>query len=189
MNTRKRAKWIRVLVGFAALAVMLGGIPARSDTQSHLRGPGKYEDRLAKQVRHELVMLPYYSIFDWLTFQVQGDRVILNGQVSRPSLRSDSASVVKKIEGVSAVTNNIQVLPLSPYDDRLRLALYRAIYGDSALSRYAIQPVGPIHIIVNRGHATLEGVVANETDRNIANIRANGVPGVFSVTNHIIVEK
>lgn len=153
------------------------------------RDPALYEARLAKQVRHELVMLPYFSVFDNLAFKVAGDRVTLYGQVVRPTLKSDAEAVVKKIEGVSSVANRIEVLPVSPNDDRLRRALFRAIYSDTMLQRYAIQAVPPIHIIVKGGHATLEGVVASEAEKNVANIRANGVPGVFSVTNHLRVEK
>ena len=145
--------------------------------------------RLAREARHELVMLPYYGVFDNLAFRVDGSTVTLEGQVTRPTLKSDAEKVVKNIEGVERVVNNIEVLPLSPNDDRLRLATYRAIYGDTQLSRYGLQAVPPIHIIVNNGNVTLEGVVANEGDKNIANIRANGVSGVFSVKNNLRVEK
>jgi hyperosmotically inducible periplasmic protein len=110
------------------------------------------------------------------------------GQVTRPTLKSDAERVVKDIEGVEQVTNNIEVLPLSPNDDRIRLAAYRAIYGQTALNRYALNAIPPIHIIVNNGKLTLEGVVANEGDKNIAGIQANSVPGVFSVTNNLRVE-
>ena len=145
--------------------------------------------RLAREARHELVMLPYYGVFDNLAFRVDGSTVTLEGQVTRPTLKSDAEKVVKNIEGVERVVNNIEVLPLSPNDDRLRLATYRAIYGDTQLSRYGLQAVPPIHIIVNNGNVTLEGVVANEGDKNIANVRANGVSGVFSVKNNLRVEK
>jgi len=133
-------------------------------------------------------MLPYYGVFDNLAYSVNGYNVTLMGQVTRPTLKSDAERVVKDIEGVESVTNNIEVLPLSPNDDRIRMAEYRAIYGDTALSRYGLNAVPPIHIIVKNGQVTLEGVVANEGDRNIANIRANGVPGVFGVTNNLRVE-
>jgi hyperosmotically inducible protein len=110
------------------------------------------------------------------------------GQVSRPTLKSDAERVVKDIEGVERVVNEIEVLPTSPNDDRIRLATYRTIYGHTALNRYALQAVPPIHIIVKNGNVTLEGVVANESDKNIANIQARSVPGVFSVTNNLRVE-
>ena len=109
------------------------------------------------------------------------------GQVTRPTLKSDAERVVKDIEGVERVVNNIEVLPLSPNDDRIRLAVYRAIYGDTSLSRYGLQAIPPVHIIVSNGKVTLEGVVSSEADKNIANIRANGVPGVFGVTNNLRV--
>ena len=146
-------------------------------------------DRLAKEVRHELVMLPYYGVFDNLAFRVDGNTVTLLGQVTRPTLKSSSENVVKEIEGVTRVVNNIEVLPVSPDDDRIRLAMYRAIYGQAALNRYGLQAVPPIHIIVKNGNVTLEGVVSNEGDKNIANIQAQGVPGVFKVTNNLRVEK
>jgi len=115
--------------------------------------------------------------------------VTLTGQVSRPTLKSDAENVVKQIEGVEKVVNQIEVLPVSPNDDRLRMAVYRTIYGHVALNRYALRAVPPIHIIVKNGNVTLEGVVANEADRNIANIQANSVPGVFAVTNNLRVDK
>lgn len=145
-------------------------------------------DRFIKEIRHELVMLPWYGVFDNLAYKVNGYNITLLGQVTRPTLKSDAERVVKDIEGVQTVTNNIEVLPVSPNDDRLRVALYRAIYGHPALQRYSMQAVPPIHIIVKNGNVTLEGVVSNEGDKNIANIQANGASGVFSVTNNVQVE-
>ncbi len=153
------------------------------------RDPAKARQRLERQVRHELVMLPFYSVFDNFAFQVDGNQVQLMGQVSRPTLKTDAERVVKNIEGVDRVINNIEVLPNSPNDDRIRLATYRAIYSHASLQRYSLQAVPPIHIIVRNGNVTLEGIVANETDKNIANIQANGVSGVFSVKNNLRVEK
>jgi len=150
---------------------------------------GRGRSHIEREVRHELVMLPYYSVFDNLAFRVDDDgTVTLVGQVVRPTLKDDAARVVKNIEGVERVKNEIEVLPLSPEDDRIRVAAFRAIYGDPALNRYVHQAVPPIHIIVKNGHLTLEGVVANEADKNIAGIRANSIPGVFSVENHLRVE-
>lgn len=149
---------------------------------------GTAQDKFVKEIRHELVMLPYYGVFDNLAYSVNGRNVTLMGQVTRPTLKSDAERVVKGVEGVESVTNNIEVLPLSPNDDRVRMGVYRAIYGDTALNRYALNAVPPIHIIVKNGNVTLVGVVANEGDRNIANIRANSVSGVFSVTNNLQVE-
>ena len=151
--------------------------------------PARAQERLAKEVRHELVMLPYYGVFDNLTYRIDGYTVELAGQVTRPTLKTDAERVVKNIEGVEKVINNIEVLPVSPNDDRIRLDLYRAIYGHTSLNRYALQAVPSIHIIVKNGNVTLEGVAANESDRNVANIQARSVPGVFGVTNNLKVEK
>jgi len=145
-------------------------------------------DRITREVRHELVMLPYYGVFDNLAYRVDGGKVTLLGQVTRPTLKSDAGNVVKRIEGVEKVDNQIQVLPLSPMDDKLRIAEYRAIYGHPGLDRYALQAVPPIHILVENGKVTLEGVVANQGDKDLANVRANTVPGVFSVVNNLRVE-
>jgi len=145
--------------------------------------------RITKEVRHELLTLPYFSVFDNLSYKVEGYNVTLMGQVTRPTLKSDAENVVKRIEGVEHVDNQIEVLPLSPNDDRIRRALYRAIYNYPPLQKYALGVQQPIRIIVKNGNATLEGVVDNETDKNIANIRARGVSGVFSVTNNLQVVK
>lgn len=145
--------------------------------------------RLVREVRHELVTLPYYDVFDNLEFRVDGSQVTLSGQVTRPTLKSGAENVVKNIEGVEKVINNIEVLPVSPNDERLRIAVYRAVYGHTALQRYSIRSVPPIHIIVKNGNVALEGVVASEADKNIANIQANGVSGVFSVKNNLRVEQ
>lgn len=148
-----------------------------------------YKGDLVKQVRHELLMLPYYSIFDNFSYRVDGSVVTLYGQVIEPVRRSDAVNAVKHIEGVTRVVDNIEVLPLSPMDNQIRWAEARAIYGYPALSRYAMGALPPIHIIVKNGHVTLMGVVANQFDKNVAGIRANGVPNVFSVTNDLQVEK
>ncbi len=153
-----------------------------------LPAPNPANHDLTKEVRHELVMLPYYSIFDNLAYRVDGDVVTLFGQVTRPVLKSDAANVVKRLEGVARVDNHIEVLPLSPMDDQIRIATARAIYGFPSMQRYAMGAIPPIHIIVKNGNVTLEGVVASDGDKNIANIRANGVPGVFSVKNDLRVE-
>jgi hyperosmotically inducible protein len=145
--------------------------------------------RIEREVRHELVMLPNYGVFDNLVFQLDGATLTLRGQVTRPTLKSDAERVVTGIEGVDHVVNNIEVLPLSPADDEIRLAVYRAIYGSPSLNRYALQAVPPIHMVVKNGHVTLEGVVSQEGDKNIANLQANGVAGVFSVTDNLRVEK
>jgi hyperosmotically inducible protein len=132
-------------------------------------------------------MLPYFGVFDNIEYRVDGDTVTLFGAVTRPVLKSDAENVVKHIEGVDHVANKIDVLPPSPMDDQLRLALFRAIYGFPALEKYALGVQKPIRIIVKNGQVTLEGVVDNDTDKNLAGMRANGVPGVFSVTNNLRV--
>ncbi len=170
-------------LSFAAAAFVLT-LPALLPASSN-----SYKGDLTREVRHELVMLPYYSIFDDLGYRVDGSTVTLFGSVTRPTLKSDAENVVKRIEGVTRVTNQIEVLPLSPFDDRIRVATYRAIYGYGPLQRYALGALPPIHIIVKNGHVTLTGIVANEGDKNIANIRANGVAGVFSVENDLRVER
>jgi hyperosmotically inducible protein len=167
-------KKLVLLTAFAALAVV---------------GQNKSNERLVKNVRHELVMLPYYSVYDNLAYRVDGAKVSLFGQVTRPTLKKDAENVVKRIEGVDSVVNEIEVLPNSPNDDRLREALFRAIYGKAQLNRYALMAVPPIHIIVKNGNVTLVGWVANEGDKTVADLAAKGVPGVFSVKNELGVEK
>jgi hyperosmotically inducible periplasmic protein len=150
---------------------------------------GASDARLVKEVRHQLLMLPYYSIFDDLGFRINGDTVTLVGDVTRPVLKSDAENVVKRIEGVRQVVNQINVLPLSSMDDQIRMAMARAIYGDPQIgTRYGYQALPSIHIIVSNGHVRLEGVVASEADKNLINIRARSVPNVFSVDNELQVE-
>ncbi len=149
----------------------------------------KANQNLVREVRHQLLLLPYYTVFDNLAFKVDGDHVTLEGQVTNPTLKHDAEAAVKSIEGVSGVTNNIEVLPTSPMDDQLRRALYRAIYGDPQLSKYGWSSMLSIHIIVKSGHLSLEGVVDNDTDKNLAGLRANSVPNVFEVKNNLVVKK
>ena len=151
--------------------------------------PERAEERIRREVRHQILMLPYYDVFDNITFKVEGYKVSLAGQVTRPTLKSDAANVVKRIEGVERVDNQIEVLPVSTMDNQLRLALYRAIYEYPALQRYALPVIKPIRIVVKNGRVTLEGVVDNEADKNMITMRANGVSGVFSVTNNLVVTK
>lgn len=171
----------------AILAVALAGFGstrvAGADT-----GTQNYEERLTQQVRHELVSLPWLSVFDNLSYSVNGSEVTLYGQTANPTLKIDANSAAKHVEGVTRVIDNIQLLPLSPMDDGIRRAEFRAIYGEPALERYAAGILWPIRIIVDNGHVTLEGVVNSESDKNLANLRANGVFGVFSVANNLKVE-
>ena len=157
-------------------------------TAQDQRGPSaKSEDRIAKEVRHEILMLPYFGVFDNIAFKVEGYNVTLLGQVVRPTLKSDAGNAVKHIEGVEKVDNQIEVLPPSNMDDQLRIALYRAIYGYPSLERYALGVQKPIRIIVKNGNVTLEGVVDSENDKNTVGIRAKSVPGSFAVTNNLRV--
>jgi hyperosmotically inducible protein len=176
---RRLRTWVPLLTLVAAMGV----------AGANQAGSSRGADRITREVRHELVMLPYYGVFDNLAYRVDGSTVTLMGQVTRPTLKSDAENVVKRIEGVEHVNNQIEVLPVSPNDDRIRRAVFRAIYSDPTMDRYAIQAVPPIHIMVKNGNVNLEGVVATEADKNIAGIRANGVSGVFSVKNNLRVEK
>ena len=140
------------------------------------------------KVRKELVTLPYYGVFDNLAYEIQGDTVILSGQVVRPITRKDAERRVKKIEGVSRVINNIEVLPVSSFDDSIRRRTYRAVFRSGSLYRYALGANPSIHIVVKGGRVTLEGVVSNRMDSQLAYMAANGVSGVFSVANNLRVE-
>lgn len=144
--------------------------------------------RTIKKIRKELVTLPFYGVFDNLAFKYEEGVVTLYGQVSRPTLKKDAERAVERVEGVDQVINKIEVLPLSSFDDRIRIAVYRAIYRQPGLDRLALQAVPPIHIIVKNGNVTLEGVVPNKGDATRAFIAANGVSGVFSVKNNLRVE-
>ena len=173
----------------AGCLLLAPGFAAKKDHNEVFVPGSPDENHIAHQVRHELIMLPYYGVFDDLAFRLNGSTVTLLGAVVLPVLKSDAENVVKRIEGVTQVINEIKVLPPSPMDDQIRRAVYRAIYGDPTLSiRYAYRAIPSIHIIVENGHVTLEGVVANETDKNLCTIRANSVPNVFSVTNDLQVE-
>src|ERR1700674_3212586 len=186
MNNRIRALFTAVLFVTPLIAAPLAGAAKKPNAMIQHDEP-KMQQNLIKEVRHQLVLLPYYSVFDNLAYRGEGDKDILEGQVVRPTLKSDAEAAVKSIEGVSTVVNNIEVLPLSPMDDQIRRAVYRAIYGDGALFRYGESAVPSIHIIVKNGNVTLVGVVDNESDKNLANLRASGVPNVFSVKNELTV--
>ena len=174
----------KLLILFAGL-LALSTVGVAQDAQLS----AKSEERIVKEVRHELLMLPYFGVFDYIAYKVTGPTVTLLGQVVRPTLKSDAENVVKRIEGVEKVDNQIEILPPSPMDDRLRLQLFQAIYQYPALQKYELGVQKPIRIIVKNGRVTLEGVVDNETDKNLAEMRAKGVPGIFSVTNNLQVSK
>ena len=164
-------------------------IAASAATPAVAQQPWAEREQLEKKVRKELVTLPWYGVFDNLEYAIDGSTVTLSGQVVQPSTRRDAERRVRKLKGVERVVNNIEVLPLSGFDDSIRRATYRALFGwNSPLFRYGRGVNPSIHIVVNRGHVTLEGVVSNEGDANLARIRALGVPGVFSVTNNLRAE-
>ena len=173
-------------MSFAIVAILFS-LSTLGTAQDRDQVSSRSQERITKEVRHELLMLPWFGVFDNIAFKVDGNAVTLLGQVVRPSLKSDAENAVKHIEGVDKVDNQIEVLPTSPMDDRLRLELYRAIYGYPALEKYALGVQKPIRIIVKNGRVALEGVVDNEADKNLAGMRANGVPGIFSVANNLQV--
>jgi len=180
----------------ACLVVMAAVLPAGAVAsnsariqQSQTRDNTRLEESLKTEVRHQLVLLPYLTVFDNLEYSVDGTTVTLQGQVVRPTLKSDAENVVKRVEGVEKVVNNSEVLPASPDDDQIRRAEYRAIYGFGPLEKYAMSTMASIHIIVKEGRVTLEGVVDNQSDKDAANVRANGVANVFGVTNNLKVVK
>jgi len=179
----------RVFASIVALFVLTTLAVSQDQMAQRNQTNPREEARIQREVGHELAMLPYFTVFDNIAYRVDGSTVTLMGQVVNPVLKSDAGNAVKHIEGVDKVDNQIEVLPLSPIDNHLRLRLFRAIYGYPALQRYALGVQKPIRIIVKNGHVTLEGVVDSDGDRNIAGIRANGVPGVFSVTNNLQVQE
>lgn len=172
----------------SALAILLISASAESLAQA-APASDRGQARIVKEVRHELVMLPWFGVFDYIGFKVDGYTVTLLGQVARPTLRSDAENAVKHIEGVEKVDNQIEVLPTSPMDDRIRMNMFRAIYQYGPLQKYEMGVQKPIRIIVKNGHVTLEGVVDSEGDKNIAGLRANSVPDVFSVVNNLQIEQ
>ena len=171
------------------LASLLTVNPQGAAQDAQREPSARAQERITREVRHELLMLPYFGVFDYIAYKVDGYNVTLLGQVVRPTLKSDAENVVKHIEGVEKVDNQIEILPPSPTDDRLRLRLFRAIYDYPALQRYELGVQKPIRIIVKNGRVTLEGVVDSESDKNLAGLRANTVSGTFSVTNNLQVVK
>ena len=179
---RYKSLIFQVLIGALAIPAFLSAAGGPDDRQTAA---------LKEEVRHQLVMLPYYTVFDWLQADVKPDGTVsLMGQVVRPVLKSDAEKSIKKLEGATQVINNIEVLPLSPMDDQLRVALYRRIYNfDTPLFRYATWANPPIHIVVNNGHVTLKGIVANQSDSQLAYMAARQVPGTFDVKNELQIEE
>ena len=177
----------RLLILFASLLALVT-LGTAQDAQ-RAQTSAKSQERIIKEVRHELLMLPYFGVFDYIAFKVDGSNVTLLGQVVRPVLKSDAENAVKHIEGVERVDNQIEVLPPSSMDGGLRIQLFRAIYQYAALQKYELGVQKPIRIVVKNGRVTLEGAVDSEADKNLAGLRANGVSGIFSVTNNLQVSK
>lgn len=176
---------MRKIFATAVLGMVMAVMPVAANPVNEVEGP----EKTVKKIRKELVTLPFYGVFDNLAFKYEDGKVILYGQVSRPTLKSDAKRVVERVTGVEEVENKIEVLPLSNFDDQIRSATYRAIYRQPGLDRLSFQSVPPIHIIVKNGNVTLEGVVANKSDAARAYIAANGVSNVFSVTNNLRIER
>lgn len=176
-----------LFVGVIALSAFLAASGAQDQMSQRDQPSARSQERIQREVRHELLMLPYFGVFDNIAYKVDGSSVTLLGQVVRPSLKSDAENSVKHIEGVDKVDNQIEVLPPSPMDDGIRMKLFRAIYGFPSLQKYALGVQKPIRIIVKNGHVSLEGVVDNDSDKNTAGLRANGVGGIFSVNNNLQV--
>ena len=180
----KRMMYLAFLVAFALIPL------ANAQTLQGTARRSTGLEKLEKEVRHELVMLPYYTRFDAIEYKVEGDKVTLSGWVTRPTLKSDAENVLKQVEGIETIVNRIEVLPLSPNDDRIRRSLFYALFGwDSPLYRYAVGSADNIRMIVKNGNVTLVGNVASDFEKNIAEVRANQVPGVFSVTNRLVSRK
>lgn len=190
-----------LVVGFLSVALCVGQQPKSNEqsvqtqtqnnttqttTSNEMLSPEAFE-KLASKVRHELVMLPYYDVYDNLYFRIDGRTVTLMGETRNPSTKSTAGNAVKHIEGVDTVVNKIEVLPPSSADDRIRRATYRSIYSYGPLFKYSHAPVPPIHIIVKSGRVTLEGIVDSESDKQMAGMQANQVPGTFQITNNLRV--
>jgi len=149
--------------------------------------PRTEERQLSGEIRHQLRVLPFYSAFDYIAFTLDGDKVTLTGFVLRPTLKANAEAAIRSLEGVSSVKNLLEVLPKSPTDDDSRRAVYRAIFEDSTLQRYAVSEVPAIHIVLRNGNVTLEGTVASDAEKNLASARASSVSGISSVKNDLVI--
>ncbi|HYG79990.1 MAG TPA: BON domain-containing protein [Pyrinomonadaceae bacterium] len=180
-------KFKKLVLAVAATLALATGLAVTGPATASAQGLD--QQQIMKKVRKELVKLPYYGVFDNLAYNVEGGTVTLYGQVVRPSTKEDAERRVAKIEGVERVVNQIEVLPLSSFDNSIRVRTYRALARTGGLYRYFMGANPSLHIVVNRGHLTLEGVVATDGDRNLAYITARGIPGVFSVTNNLRTDR
>jgi hyperosmotically inducible protein len=180
-----RTNLLKAARAFVALALATLMIAVYTASATTTQNQPVDEQALSKHVHHALITNPWYGVFDNLEYTLNGTEVVLSGQVVLPVTKSDAEKAVMHVAGVTRVVNDIMVLPVSRFDDQIRRAEFRTIFSGTTLGRYAMGPVPSIHIIVNNGHVTLEGAVMNQMDYNIARIRANEVPGVFSVTNNL----
>jgi hyperosmotically inducible protein len=185
---RRIGTWPAVLTLLFALVTPSLAAQTISAKKTPQKIEDKYAPSLSKVIHHQLLVLPFYSVFDSITFTLEGSKVTLTGQVVRHTLKDHAEAAMKSIEGVDSVINHIEVLPISPADDELRRAVYRAIYEDSTLARYAVQPIPNIHIIVKNASVTLEGNVNSDSDKNLAASRAGGVASVLNVKNNLVVQ-
>jgi hyperosmotically inducible periplasmic protein len=184
---RRFAIWSAVfaqLLALAAPALLAQAIPAQKPPKADEKRPPS----LSREIHHQILVLPFYSVFDSIAFTLDGSKVTLTGQVLRTTLKENAEAAVKSIEGVNVVINHIEVLPVSPTDDDLRRAAYRSLYEDSTLARYAVEALPPIHIIVKNGNVTLEGSVNSESDKTRAGVRAGDAANVISVKNNLLVQ-
>jgi hyperosmotically inducible periplasmic protein len=179
------------LAGFLAVGLAFAATSLHAQLPPHAKlaggEPKVEESQLSGKIRHQLRVLPFYSVFDYITFTLDGDKVTLTGFVLRPKLKADAEAAVKSLEGVSSVRNLVEILPKSPADDDSRRAVYRAIFEDSTLQRYAVSEVPVIHIVLKNGEVTLKGAVASEAEKNLASARASSVPGISSVKNELVI--
>jgi len=180
---------LAVVLGLGTIAPAFAGSATDLLSDNQPSDNQLFEQRLSGEVHHALAMIPEFTIFDNLSYRIDGGTVTLYGQVRNAVIKSEAQSLVKHLQGVQRVNNQIEVLPASFNDDRIRRQVARTLFGDPRLSTYSIRSVPPIHIIVKNGHVDLEGVVRTQTDKDTAFIRANGVPGVFSVDNNLRVEQ
>lgn len=177
---------VQTILAVVCLGMAL--VPAQGKADIQTPGPGSVLPSLEQEVRHQLILQPFYGVFDNLEFTVDGGQVTLTGQVVRQVLKIDAEKAVRRIPGVTGVTNQIELLPVSPNDDRIRMGVWREIYSQSSMLKYATQTVQPIHIIVKNGNVTLMGVVNNRADSIVADMAAKRVPGIFSVNNQLQTE-
>jgi hyperosmotically inducible protein len=184
---RRLAIW--PAVGAQLLALATAALLAQTTSAQKPPNPEeKHPSSLSREIHHQILLLPFYSVFDSIAFTLDGSKVTLTGQVLRTTLKEHAEAAVKSVEGVSAVTDHIEVLPVSPADDDLRRAAYRSLYEDSALALYAVQTVPAIHILVKNGNITLEGSVHSESDKTLAGVRAAAAANVLSVKNNLLVQ-